>query len=124
MTRVVVRRQVFRDALPQAVTGCSVENLGKIREAYPDGVAVFVSKPGCPDCEAMRALLRKLVVPSRPVVEASLGDAACEAVADELKVRRTPVVVYYKGGAQAKRLEPDGTDGWAEFAAALGEMAS
>lgn len=121
--RVVVRAQLH-PPLPAGVEGCSKENFERIREAYADGVAFFVSKPGCPDCETMRTLLRTLVSPKKPVVEASLADDACNAVADILKAEKTPTVVYYKGGEAVKRVEPDGVKGWAEFAADLAEIAS
>ena len=122
--RIVVRRQPAYVQLPKAVTGCSLENLATIKSTYPEGVAMFVSKPGCPDCETMREMLMNLVVPVKPVIEASLGDPACEAIADLLKVQRTPTIVYFKNGAADKRVEPDGTKGWAEFAVDLNEIAS
>lgn len=122
--RIIVRRQPAYVQLPRAVEGCSLENFTTIKQTYPEGVALFVSKPGCPDCETMRTMLKKLVVPVKPVIEASLADSQCEAIADLLKVEKTPTVVYFKKGAEDRRIEPDGVKGWAEFAADLSEIAS
>ena len=92
---------------------CPINSVQEIKDSHKEkGVFVVVTQDNCNNCAEAKKILSEECTGKKDVVE--VPAKACIPIANDLGVKQTPTVFFYKGGKET-RLEADGSMTWEQF---------
>lgn len=103
------------------VVTCSIENMGKISNDYPQGVLIVFTQKDCRYCPPFMDEVLKAVNGKVAIAESGLEDEECMSLAKKLNVEGTPTALFYKNGEEKGRLNPLGKT-WDQIRIELEQM--